>query len=105
MRIVEVDGYPTKQRNSERFSERNSASEQPELEETGIRGEREHPIDFAEHMTEESRNSAEESRKPTFWRKYRSYFLIALAVYALLIAFLVLFSAGPQEQPFIYQIF
>ena len=47
----------------------------------------------------------EEAKKPTFWRKYRNYFFIALAVYALLIAFLVLFSAGPQEQPFIYQIF
>lgn len=59
----------------------------------------------SDHLPGESDDRTPEAVKPTFWRKYRNYFFIALAVYALLIAFLLLFSAGPEEQPFIYQIF
>ena len=43
--------------------------------------------------------------KPSFWRKYRRYFLISAILYVVLMGVLLLFSSGPQNQPFVYQIF
>lgn len=43
-----------------------------------------------------------------FLKKYKNYLLIALAILGIFIfltILLLLFSAGPQEQPFVYQVF
>jgi hypothetical protein len=45
------------------------------------------------------------SRIRIFWRKYRRYVLISLAIYVLLMLTILFLAAGPQNQPFIYQIF
>ena len=41
----------------------------------------------------------------SFWKRYRRHFIISFAVYLLLMLILLFFAAGPQNQPFIYQIF
>ncbi|MCH2172170.1 DUF5989 family protein [Myxococcota bacterium] len=43
--------------------------------------------------------------RPGFWKRYRRYFLIAIAVYVLLMAFLLVFATSGQDEPFLYQIF
>jgi len=43
-----------------------------------------------------------------FLKKYKNFLLIAFAIFAIFIVltiFLLIFSAGPQEQPFVYQVF
>lgn len=44
------------------------------------------------------------SRMMGFSQRHKVAFLIAMAVYVLAILFLVLFSSGPQNEPFVYQI-
>lgn len=59
-------------------------------------------------MAESSNSSASNaspSKLRSFWRKYRLYILISLGIYVLLTIVMLAFSSGPQDQPFIYQIF
>lgn len=39
-----------------------------------------------------------------FVRRHKVAFLVATLVYVVAIAFLIFFSTGPQNEPFIYQI-
>ena len=45
------------------------------------------------------------NKKPGFFQKYKKYLLIAIAIYIALTVLLIFFSSGPQEQPFVYQVF
>ena len=64
-------------------------------------------------MAEPSNSSASNESSPntlpsklkSFWGKYRLYILISLGIYVLLTIVMLAFSSGPQDQPFIYQIF
>ena len=47
----------------------------------------------------------EKSKIRSFWKKYRRYFIISLAIYVLLTLIILYFASGPQKQPFIYQTF
>ena len=47
----------------------------------------------------------EPANRRSFWQRYRRHILVSLLVYLLLTAVLILFSGGPQKQPFVYQIF
>lgn len=44
------------------------------------------------------------SRAMGFARRHKVAFVVAIGVYVLAIALLILFSSGPQNEPFIYQI-
>ena len=48
--------------------------------------------------------------KPTtgikgWWARYRTWIVLVLAIYLLVMAALVLFAGGAQWEPFLYQIF
>ena len=44
------------------------------------------------------------SRVMGFVRRHKKALLVAITVYVLAIVFLIFFSSGPQNEPFIYQI-
>lgn len=46
-----------------------------------------------------------EKRVPSFWARHRMTILVLLGVYLLLMAVLLVLSAGPQNEPFMYQVF
>lgn len=46
------------------------------------------------------------SGQPTsWWARYRKWIIAALLIYAGLMAALILLSQGPDNRPFVYQIF
>ncbi len=44
------------------------------------------------------------SRILSFVRRHKMAFLVTIVVYVIAIVLLILFSSGPQNEPFIYQI-
>lgn len=46
-----------------------------------------------------------EKRILSFWARHRVTILVLLGVYLLLMAMLLVLSAGPQNEPFMYQVF
>lgn len=46
-----------------------------------------------------------EKRVPSFWARHKVTILVLIGVYLLLAALLLVLSAGPQNEPFMYQVF
>ena len=47
----------------------------------------------------------EPAPKKTFWRRFRRWMIVIVLIYAALLLVLVALSYGPQNAPFLYQIF
>jgi len=47
----------------------------------------------------------ESKKEKTFFRRYKRYIVISIAVYVVLTLLLIVLAMGPQKGAFIYQIF
>jgi ABC-type antimicrobial peptide transport system permease subunit len=45
------------------------------------------------------------AKTKSWWAKYRRWIIALLAIYALILLLLIVLAAGPQQEPFRYQIF